>query len=82
MKDLSNAGLEANLEHWKCLAARYMRQRDQAVKEVRALRALLLEKTGRAYDGMDYLREINETKASATWHHKVRRFMELFREIR
>jgi hypothetical protein len=75
MNDPDNVEIEENLEHWKCVAARYMRQRDYAMKEVRALRAILLEKTGCVYDGQDYLREINETKTSATWHHKLRRFM-------
>lgn len=82
MKDLGKAGLEANLEYWKALAERHRKQRDRAMHEVRNLQAILLAKTGRAYDGQDYLREIKETEYRATWHHKFRRFMELFREIR
>jgi len=82
MKDLSKAGLEANLEHWQCLAARYMRQRDAAMEEVRALQALLLEKTGRAYDGQDYLRVIKETKVKPTWRHRLNNFMGAIRDLR
>ncbi len=82
MKDLSKAGLEANLEHWQCLAARYMRQRDAAMKEVRMLQALLLEKTGRAYDGQDYLRVIKETETRPTWRHWLKNITEAFRELR
>ena len=82
MKDLSKAGLEANLEYWQALAARYMRQRDAAMKEVRALQAILLEKTGRAYDGQDYLREIKETEAKSTWRHRLRNLVGAIRDIR
>jgi phage-related protein len=82
MNDIGNAGLKANLDYWMALAERHRKQRDNAMLEVRKLQAILLEKTGRAYDGQDYLREIKETEASATWRNYLRNFTEALRELR
>ena len=82
MKNLSEAGLQANLEYWKNLAVRYRKQRDHALNEVRSLQAILLEKTGRAYDGQDYLREIHKTQEKATWRHRLRYLIGALRDLR
>jgi len=82
MKDIGNAGLKANLEYWMALAERHRKQRDNAMLEVRKLQAILLAKTGRAYDGQDYLREIQETHSSSTWRNYLRNFTEALRELR
>jgi hypothetical protein len=82
MTDLGKAGLEANLEYWKALAERHRKQRDRAMHEVRKLQAILLAKTGRAYDGQDYLRVIKETEYRVTWRDRLRRLVRNIRDIR
>ena len=59
---LSEAGLEANIDYWKRVADRYRAQRDDALREVRALQEELFKQTGKAYDGYDYLRDIKRSR--------------------
>lgn len=59
---LSEAGLEANLDYWKRVADRYRAQRDDALREVRALQEELFKQAGKAYDGYDYLRDISRSR--------------------
>lgn len=82
MKDLSKAGLEANLDYWKSLAERHRAQRDHALRQVRTLQQILLEKTGKAYDGLDYLRDIQASASTPTWKHRLRNLMEAVRDLR
>ena len=64
---LSEAGLEANIDYWKRVAERYRAQRDDALREVRALQEELYKRTGKAFDGYDYLREIKRTQAKRSF---------------
>jgi hypothetical protein len=59
---LSEAELGSNLEYWKRVADRYRLQRDTALKEVHRLQQELLRTTGKAHDGLDYLRDIQRTE--------------------
>lgn len=76
---LSEAGLASNLTYWKNVADRYRRQRDEALQEVKKLQSILLEKTGKAYDGNDYLREIQETRSRARAIVRIRSFFRRFK---
>lgn len=59
---LSEAGLEANLDYWKRVAERYRAQRDDALREVRILQDELFKRTGKAFDGYDYIRDIKRSR--------------------
>lgn len=76
---LSEAGLASNLDYWKRVADRYRVQRDEALMEVKQLQALLLEKTGKAYDGLDYLREIQRSRATNRGIARLRAFIRRFK---
>ena len=73
---LSEAGLASNIEYWKRVADRYRSQRDDALREVQALQRELYRTTGKAYDGYDYIRDIQRTKSS---HSIFKRIIFLFR---
>lgn len=60
-----------DIEHWKRVAERYRRQRDSAVKEINRLNRQLLLQTGKAQDGNDYLREIQQSQARAPLTKKL-----------
>ena len=60
-----------NIEYWKRVAARYRRQRDTAIKEINRLNCQLLLQTGKAQDGHDYLREIQQSAARAPLTKKL-----------
>lgn len=60
-----------DIEHWKRLAARYRKQRDAAVKEINRLNRQLLLQTGKAQDGNDYLREIQQSQTRAPLTKKI-----------
>jgi len=54
---LSEAGHTSNIEYWKAVARRYQSQRDMALQKVQFLQERMLEETGKAYDGNDWLRQ-------------------------
>ena len=60
---LSEAGHTSNIEYWKAVARRYQAQRDMALQKVRFLQERMLEETGKAYDGNDWLRVVVATGA-------------------
>lgn len=62
--------------YWKRVAVRYRSERDLLFEENLILRKTLLEKTGRAHDGEDYLREIAETKTSPTLRQRLKHLSE------
>jgi len=62
---LKEATLRANVLYWQEVADRYRRERDKALQEAAAMQRILLQQTGRAWDGNDYMREILETKADS-----------------
>lgn len=61
----------ANLQYWKSVARRYRRQRDEALERVHFLRNKLLQETGRAYDGHDYLRLVIKTASKPSWRYRL-----------
>lgn len=63
MIPLKEATLRANAIYWEQVADRYRQERDKALLEAHEMRRLLLIRTGRAYDGKDWLRAIAETRA-------------------
>lgn len=65
MMPLKEATLRANALHWQEVADRYRKERDKALQEAAEVRRILLERTGRAFDGNDYLREVIQTKADS-----------------
>ena len=71
---LSEAGLASNIEYWKRVADRYRSQRDDALREVQALQRELYKSTGKAYDGYDYIRDIQRTKASRSLFNRISLF--------
>ena len=72
--DLSEAGLVSNLDYWKQVATRYRNERDNAIMEVVALQKELIKRTGKAYDGLDYLREIKRTRRDAGLWQRIKNF--------
>ena len=76
---LSDAGLASNLDYWKRVADRYRMQRDEALVEVKKLQAILIERTGKAYDGLDYLREIHATRTKARAIVRIKNFFRRFK---
>lgn len=62
MMPLKEASLRANAMYWQEVAERYRRERDKALAEAAEMQRILLEQTGRAWDGNDYLREVIESK--------------------
>ena len=70
----NDAGYKANLEYWKNVAARYQTERDAALRQAELVRQVLLEQTGKAYDGQDWLREIARTKTANTFWYRVKSF--------
>lgn len=76
---LSEKGIESNIDYWKNVADRYRRQRDDALREVKRLQEVLLTQTGKAYDGMDYIREIQASRTTATWRHRLKSFFGRFK---
>lgn len=75
---ISEAGYAANIEYWKAVADRYRRQRDDAVREINRLQAILLESTGKAHDGNDYLREIHRSRTTANGIVRIKSFIRRF----
>ena len=75
---ISDAGHAANIEYWKAVADRYRRQRDDAMREVTKLQAILLKETGKAYDGNDYLREIHRSRTKARALVRLKSFLRRF----
>jgi hypothetical protein len=72
--DLSEAGLVSNLDYWKNVAKRYKDERDTAMREVWRLQKELVKRTGRGYDGLDYLREIIKTRRDAGPWQRIKNF--------
>jgi hypothetical protein len=60
---LSEAGHASNIDYWKAVARRYQSQRDMALQKVQFLQERMLEETGKAYDGNDWLRVVVATGA-------------------
>ena len=60
---LSEAGHTSNIDYWKAVARRYQSQRDMALQKVQFLQERMLEETGKAYDGNDWLRVVVATGA-------------------
>lgn len=75
---ISEPGMVANIEYWKSVADRYRRQRDDAIREVNRLQAILLQATGKAHDGNDYLREIHRSRTTAKGLVRIRSFFRRF----
>ena len=65
MMPLKEASLRANAMYWQEVADRYRKERDKALAEAAEMQRILLEQTGRAWDGNDYLREVLESKAES-----------------
>ena len=81
---LSEAGHTSNIEYWKAVARRYQAQRDMALQKVRFLQERMLEETGKAYDGNDWLRVVIATGARRNnpihnFFRKLRRVVNGFR---
>lgn len=81
---LSEAGHVSNIEYWKNVAQRYQAQRDMALKELRFVQQKMLEETGKAYDGKDWLREViaTGTRRNNPIHNffrKLRRVLHAFK---
>jgi hypothetical protein len=73
---LKEATLRANALYWQEVAERYRIERDKALRESAEMQRILLEQTGRAWDGNDYLREVVESKAeSLRWKDRVYNFL-------
>ena len=73
---LKEATLRANALYWQEVAERYRIERDKALRESAEMQRILLERTGRAWDGNDYLREVMESKAeSLRWKDRVYNFL-------
>ena len=66
MMPLKEASLRANAMYWQEVAERYRRERDKALAEATEMQRILLEQTGRAWDGNDYLREVIESKSESS----------------
>ena len=73
---LKEATLLANALYWQEVADRYRLERDKALRESAEMQRILLEQTGRAWDGNDYLREVVESKAeSLRWKDRIYNFL-------
>jgi hypothetical protein len=73
---LKEATLRANAMYWQEVAERYRIERDKALRESAEMQRILLEQTGRAWDGNDYLREVMESKAeSLRWKDRIYNFL-------
>jgi len=73
---LKEATLRANALYWQEVAERYRIERDKALRESAEMQRILLEQTGRAWDGNDYLREVVESKAeSLRWKDRIYNFL-------
>jgi hypothetical protein len=59
---LREATLRANALYWEQVADRYRQERDKALLEALEVKKILLQRTGRAYDGKDWLRAVVETR--------------------
>lgn len=68
----SIAALTANLSYWKKVADTYRTERDMTIREVSRLQRELLKRTGRAHDGLDYLREIKKTHQKAGLWQRIK----------
>ncbi len=68
-------------KHWKECAEKYKQQRDILLKDNRRLRAELLQATGRALDGEDYLREIYSTGCSLTYRDIVAKRLKQLKRV-
>ena len=76
---LSESGLASNLDYWKNVSERYRKQRDEALKEVEKLQRILLEQTGKAYDGKDWLREVKASGTTNKFSSRVKAFIGRFK---
>ena len=76
---LSESGLASNLDYWKNVSERYRKQRDQALKEVERLQKILLEETGKAHDGKDWLREVKASGTTHKFRSRVKAFIGRFK---
>ena len=81
---LSEAGHASNIEYWKNLANRYQAQRDMAIRQVKFMQEKMLQETGKAYDGKDWLREVLASGARRNnpihnFFRKIRRIVNGFR---
>lgn len=73
---LKEAALRANVLYWQEVADRYRLERDKALREAAEMQRILLEQTGRAWDGNDYLREVLETQQeSLRWKDRFYNFL-------
>jgi hypothetical protein len=73
---LKEATLRANALYWQEVAERYRIERDKALRESAEMQRILLEQTGRAWDGNDYLREVMDSKAeSLRWKDRIYNFL-------
>lgn len=69
---LKEATLRANAFYWEQVADRYRQERDKALLEAAEVKKILLQRTGRAYDGKDWLRAIAETRQdSPRWKDRI-----------
>jgi hypothetical protein len=80
MMPLKEASLRANAMYWQEVAERYRRERDKALAEAAEMQRILLEQTGRAWDGNDYLREVIESKGESSrlkdrFYNFIRRYI-------
>jgi len=76
---LSEAGLSSNINYWKNVSERYRKQRDQALKEVERLQKILLEETGKAYDGNDWLRQVKASGTTNRFSSRIKAFIRRFK---
>ena len=76
---LSESGLASNLNYWKNVSERYRKQRDEALREVEKLQKILLEQTGKAYDGKDWLREVKASGTTNKFRSRVKAFIGRFK---
>jgi len=68
--------MSEEFEYWKTVAARYRSERNMVLEENRILQRLLLEHTGKAYDGGDYLREIAKSATTPSLKQRIKNFSE------
>ena len=76
---LSESGLASNLDYWKNVSERYRKQRDEALREVEKLQKILLEQTGKAYDGKDWLREVQASRTTGRLRLRLMKFIRRFK---
>ncbi len=68
-------------KYWKECAELYKRQRDALLKDNQRLRTELLQATGRALDGEDYLREIYSTGYTVTYGEIVAKRLKQLKRV-